>query len=583
MNELLRIEPNSDESLYSLLFRNSESYHFMHLSIRFSLDVNSDPLYTKNLNYQSNAIWQEALCKKAIELGVDVDRHTLNQFDYLVFGNEATLVERKRMYANKSTKYCRHCLKEQYYHRLKWDVNLISVCLKHKCLLIDRCPSCGKEVKLSQLMQRYCPCGHDFTKGEDKKDSAPEELIAAQEVIQRMLDDVHSILTLNNGLNLDGENYFRLFNLLSRLLDYFSGEHSIFSNLPFKINRMNYLINNRREYKQQRNIIMFSVLSVAIHRLIFYPERYFADVLKTVQEMSLGDGKGFQYKRVALRKVVNYQEGTVYLELYKEFTREVNDSHVLKSKICRKIDDRKFISVTEAKELLGISRRKVQQITSAGYLEQVVTGKTKLISRESIDNWLLKKPLLNASEVATLFGLPLPRIREMAKEGILTPVFGHNADGSHFWLFEDVMVKGFLEILFAHAIKMDKRMQWVTFASFYDSLKPCGVTLNKAFEIIKNGEVVYGFKEIQRNFGGLFVLKSSVDSYLQKLNNERIAKKGYTINDLATKLGYSFKKVKRLVQLGQIPFKDQWVTNHGTISYYFDPSEIDRLLNEGRL
>src|SRR2546421_2395892 len=43
-------------------------------------------------------------------------------------------------------KLCPHCLSESPYCRRVWDLPAATTCLKHKCLLMDECPSCMRRI-----------------------------------------------------------------------------------------------------------------------------------------------------------------------------------------------------------------------------------------------------------------------------------------------------------------------------------------------------------------------------------------------------------------------------------------------------
>lgn len=45
-----------------------------------------------------------------------------------------------------------------------WDLALVSACSKHRCLLIDRCPDCGKRLRWYRRAVHLCHCGADLRK-----------------------------------------------------------------------------------------------------------------------------------------------------------------------------------------------------------------------------------------------------------------------------------------------------------------------------------------------------------------------------------------------------------------------------------
>ena len=56
--------------------------------------------------------------------------------------------------------FCPACLREAVYHRLVWMPLAVSACLKHRCLLMNRCQRCGGAVSIQDIVQTRCSrCG----------------------------------------------------------------------------------------------------------------------------------------------------------------------------------------------------------------------------------------------------------------------------------------------------------------------------------------------------------------------------------------------------------------------------------------
>jgi hypothetical protein len=72
--------------------------------------------------------------------------------------------KRKHLRRNVQAQFCPACLRESSYHRLSWVPWEITVCLKHQCLLTDKCP-CGRiQLNIHEIVQHRCSrCGADLT------------------------------------------------------------------------------------------------------------------------------------------------------------------------------------------------------------------------------------------------------------------------------------------------------------------------------------------------------------------------------------------------------------------------------------
>jgi hypothetical protein len=69
----------------------------------------------------------------------------------------------KSLRRDRQAQFCPACLREASYHRLSWVPWEITVCLKHQCLLADKC-SCGRAgLSIHEIVQHRCSwCGADL-------------------------------------------------------------------------------------------------------------------------------------------------------------------------------------------------------------------------------------------------------------------------------------------------------------------------------------------------------------------------------------------------------------------------------------
>jgi hypothetical protein len=88
----------------------------------------------------------------------------------------------------KAVQFCPNCLKEAAYYRLRWAPVAISVCLQHKCLLVDRCQVCNQAVSLQNVMKARCEqCQADLTRVRTVSIGDDELGLLAQKIIQSWL------------------------------------------------------------------------------------------------------------------------------------------------------------------------------------------------------------------------------------------------------------------------------------------------------------------------------------------------------------------------------------------------------------
>lgn len=61
--------------------------------------------------------------------------------------------------------FCPDCLREAAYHRRTWALIDISACLKHRCVLLDRCTRCGALISVQDIVRCQCGrCGANLTR-----------------------------------------------------------------------------------------------------------------------------------------------------------------------------------------------------------------------------------------------------------------------------------------------------------------------------------------------------------------------------------------------------------------------------------
>lgn len=66
----------------------------------------------------------------------------------------------------KYPKVCARCLQESAHCRRAWDFAALTVCLAHRCKLLDQCPNCKLRLTWTRSSVTHCPCGFDWRTAE---------------------------------------------------------------------------------------------------------------------------------------------------------------------------------------------------------------------------------------------------------------------------------------------------------------------------------------------------------------------------------------------------------------------------------
>jgi hypothetical protein len=94
----------------------------------------------------------------------------------------------KRLRPPDAGAFCPRCLVEAAYHRLIWTPQAVAACLRHRCLLVDRCQRCGGAVAVSAIAVATCAsCGADLTTCSAASVDADRFGLFAQRVVQDWL------------------------------------------------------------------------------------------------------------------------------------------------------------------------------------------------------------------------------------------------------------------------------------------------------------------------------------------------------------------------------------------------------------
>lgn len=104
-------------------------------------------------------------------------------------------------------KYCPLCLQEDDYFKKEWRLAFYNVCTKHKTMLLDRCPNCGKQLTITKR-KRDLPYFNCWNCGFIYKE-APIQEIPKESKSLETLHKTMDILT-NGYFQFDGKYYYSL-------------------------------------------------------------------------------------------------------------------------------------------------------------------------------------------------------------------------------------------------------------------------------------------------------------------------------------------------------------------------------------
>ncbi|OZQ68426.1 hypothetical protein CA600_06335 [Paenibacillus sp. VTT E-133280] len=212
---LFKPKPLPEESLYSYLYRFAKGNNIDSLALLAGGEIIS------NLNYViDNKQFREI--KDIVEDEHMFESMLLNKynFNFLRFEKNAQSKKVRDYYLNNTTRFCPVCLEEKNYHRMFWDVRIITTCSKHKRYLIDKCSKCHSKVKIKDLLSGTCECGKAYQMIEATH--VETEVMRSQEIIFHSLISNTPIKTAH-GESYKSDDFFSLFHSICWLLDGVAG------------------------------------------------------------------------------------------------------------------------------------------------------------------------------------------------------------------------------------------------------------------------------------------------------------------------------------------------------------------------
>jgi len=574
---LNRIEPKTEESLYSFLYRTVIANHYLHINSLF--EGLSSIIYSYNCNYLSKDLnWYKPFNEVIGMLKRNCDEMVLNRFDSLLFQDDVFGSQPQRFfYLTRNTKYCPECLKEDFYHRLFWDISFVTVCLKHKKFLIDQCPKCQKKIRMARIMKNQCTCGCIFSDVVAENKYPTKRDIKAQQAIQGLLLNQLEGYSLNNNVTLNSNEYFRFFILFCHIIDNVNVKNVYLSKSNFK--KFNVGMKN----KEPKNVQMMNLIATYTHQLITNSSVYLPKVLSEINNPRRFKKERKKVKMRSFNKIQNHKKGKIFKKNYIDYLAKLEDDYInRKQTIKLKPVQKEYLTIGEVTEIYKISKPRIQFLCKNGYLKLNVTnsfyGEVRLIEKKSVESYLkLMKRSLNKFEVSNILGLQPERIIDLVKRGLLKAIHGPKADGYVHWLFDNNEVKKMQkEILKNAQIIMNPTNEMVDFKNANFMLRHLNINTIDLLELVMKKRFSSYVLKNERNIKGMFISKKDLEEFIEKLNNKRRKEKGYNLEEFAERFNMDKRKVKKLIISGKLKAKQE-INPNGTVSYFFDAKYVENL------
>ncbi|MBW7474321.1 TniQ family protein [Paenibacillus oenotherae] len=469
-------------------------------------------------------------------------------------------------YLKNRVKFCPDCYRESAFHRTFWGLIPITTCLQHNSLLLDTCSNCDTPIKLEELMIGVCKkCQNKFKKFEAIHVEVNSIIYEQQVAIQNSLHTNSKMLSIAKGFSayqflLLAKHSFHLLEQLPSFLDE---------------NRKNKIFQNHSGgYKSNHS-------AAESYALVFwsyqdFPHRFNKMLSKFVEKPrrtlymqkkvfeSLFNNEGFEVikQEYELFWAMELEKGTVRrnLSVFKKNTDLLEQKgHYRKE---------------ETKQLTGMSYPKLESLHEAGTIS-IISRKNGGTMQHFIDKasvtYLLeeKQNYINKREVAQILGVQRASVSQLLKEGLLKEA------GTVFSPYKLIRHNEVLELLKKSTGLLNIHIEGLKFHQVLIKYSVNGLTICKLLKLIHQKALSPQLAVPNGNLSDVWFWEDELQQCNELLKTEKKNKDGLYMKDVLEYLNIGEKKLKRLMDSGELKPDRVIVWKDGRKRYLFHVTRIE--------
>ncbi|WP_316569615.1 TniQ family protein [Neobacillus sp. YIM B06451] len=588
MRLLKQTYPKDGESLYSFLHRLALTNYYHHLGSIFR-DIGYSAYESSYSYIKNNSPWGNYLIEFLNSNGHNIDELILNQFDSLLVANGVGGTEEglqsHRVYNRLYTKYCPHCFKDDFYHRLHWEITLLPVCSKHTCYLIERCPNCKNKITMGRLMTDKCSCGEVFS--EANTEQAHKKVMTVQNKLHSLITGKSHYIKRSLGDKLDVEEFFQLFFLFCHLIDGLDAKQFSHSSAFKDVSKFNFSF----KYKIKRSVKMMAFQTFVAYQLVVNPEKELGKVFETIKNVYVERTEPYHTKYGYIKKIFNHLKGKPYLEIFSNVMNDSKDVYVNRiTRVKFNKENKRYITMGEAIHLINSEHATLLNLCNKGMIKFSQTerhGKHyTLIERKSVIEYLeMKKRCLTHFQATKILGLTFHALNAFIKKGSLVPKHGPGFDGYDLWYFEKDDLNLFLESITSKASRIPSRTnEWITLKDAVYKVRYLELGVTDLLLKVKEGNLSAAILSSITSPTCRDLLISFKD--LNKLREDNL-------NERINTRGYKPKELRKVFKVGQYTIED-WIhdeiltishyekNDNDSVTRYVDKNQIIHLLRKSK-
>ncbi|MDP3087611.1 MAG: TniQ family protein [Methylotenera sp.] len=317
--------------------------------------------------------------------------------------------QKRSVWNHRYARFCPHCLADDIFWRVEWELLFYDACSIHGTWLIDKCGSCGSQLSWDRGMLVRCQCGADLRA--EESNACPTSVTLLSEVLKNKInhldpEEPYPVLFSTT----DAEQTQRIIRYLGTYMNESSGKN------PLKVHQAGTMSRS------------WPITTYAAEIITHWPEAFQVSFAKMQHK---GDVKD--------KPTLGATFGAAYHYLYKGLTgpafNEIRTAFELwlseswKGGLAKRnkrltslvLDKATWIPGNLACDTLGISIRRLKYLINEGAIEgECYISETDrefvMVHRESIE--LIKHNLtgeIDMTTTATLLGLGKKRIRKLLR------------------------------------------------------------------------------------------------------------------------------------------------------------------------
>ncbi len=342
---------------------------------------------------------------------------------------------------------CPCCNRVHPYHKVDWIPSLISVCLEHNCLLLNKCHSCGADFRAQDIVLNKCHnCGDALSNGPIIDMSHDEFGMNAQHTTWNLLFAESSgqyfpipelsrraayqtIYGLSSFLRLHNKNNLSL--------------GSVYNAAP---------IDGMKATKDSYQSYLYTAAS--FKALVDWPHGFFRFLDDYKTNVPLGSKTprrelGSLYTTWLAKqwaypdfKIIQIAFHKYFMENYAMLTNVNLSTYYSRNREI--VDGYEYLNIKQAAKSLGCSSRYIKHMTITGVikLHEISDSSQKWILRQDINEIKIKwERSITLKQINDEFGINYQMIRSLVDIGMINRLRGPEIDGSSKAVFDKLEVE----------------------------------------------------------------------------------------------------------------------------------------------